>query len=197
MQEFFIYLQLGYQHITDLGGYDHILFVVSLCAIYRVWDWKKVLILVTAFTVGHSITLALATNKAFEYSTNFVELLIPITILITCISNLFHDSSDSVLQKEQFSPIRYPLAVVFGLIHGLGFSNYLRSLLGKDESIVMQLFAFNIGLEFGQILIVAIIMALSFLCLDAMKLRKNSWNLIVSSFVAGMAFKLMLEKWYF
>jgi hypothetical protein len=197
MQEFFIYLQLGYQHITDLGGYDHILFVVSLCAIYRVWDWKKVLILVTAFTVGHSITLALATNKTFEYSTNFIELLIPITILITCISNLFHDSSDSVLQKEQFSPIRYPLAVVFGLIHGLGFSNYLRSLLGKDESIVMQLFAFNIGLEFGQILIVAIIMALSFLCLDAMKLRKNSWNLIVSSFVAGMAFKLMLEKWYF
>jgi hypothetical protein len=197
MQEFFIYLQLGYQHITDLGGYDHILFVVSLCAIYRVYDWKRVLILVTAFTVGHSITLALATNKAFEYSTNLVELLIPITILITCVSNLLHNNNDSLLDKEHFSPMRYPLAVIFGLIHGLGFSNYLRSLLGKDESIVVQLFSFNIGLEFGQILIVAIIMAFSFLCLEALKFRKSSWNFIVSSFVAGMAFKLMLEKWYF
>lgn len=197
MQEFFIYLQLGYQHITDLGGYDHILFVVSLCAIYRIYDWKRVLILVTAFTVGHSITLALATNKAFEYSTDLVEFLIPVTILITCISNLFHKNNDSLLDKERFSPIRYPLAVVFGLIHGLGFSNYLRSLLGKDESIVMQLFAFNIGLEFGQILIVATVMAFSFLCLEALKLKKSSWNFIVSSFVAGMAFKLMLEKWYF
>lgn len=197
MSEFIAYLQLGYEHITDLNGYDHILFVVALCAIYRIWDWKRVLVLVTAFTVGHSITLALATNKVITYSTDFIEFLIPVTILVTCITNLFHISSESVLQRETFSPLRYPIAAGFGLIHGMGFSNYLRSLLGKDENIVMQLFAFNIGLEFGQLIIVALVMALSFLLLDGLKLKKQTWNLVVSSFVAGVAFKLMLDKWYF
>ncbi|MFD2522131.1 HupE/UreJ family protein [Emticicia soli] len=197
MTEFFIFLQLGYQHITDINGYDHILFVVALCAIYRIKDWKKILILVTAFTIGHSVTLALAALNVIEYSTELIEFLIPVTIIFTCITNLFHKSSDSVLDIEKFSPIRYVLALGFGLIHGMGFSNYLRSLLGKDENIIPQLLAFNIGLEFGQVLIVAIIMAISFLVLEGFKVRKHLWNLVLSSFVAGVAFKLMTEKWFF
>jgi hypothetical protein len=87
--------------------------------------------------------------------------------------------------------------MMFGLIHGMGFSNYLKSLLGKDESIVPQLLAFNIGLEIGQLLIVAIAITLSFLVLNGLKIKKHSWNLILSAFVAGLAFKLMTEKWYF
>ena len=197
MSEFFIYLQLGYQHITDFNGYDHILFVVALCAIYRTTDWQKILYLVTAFTIGHSITLALAALKMFDYSTNFVEFLIPITIIITCVSNLFHRSTESVLDPEQFSASRYFLALSFGLIHGLGFSNYLRSLLGKDQNIIPQLLAFNIGLELGQLVIVSMAIGLSFLLLDGFKVKKHSWNLILSAFVAGIAFKLMIEKWYF
>ena len=197
MSEFFIYLQLGYQHITDFNGYDHILFVVALCAIYRTTDWQKILYLVTAFTIGHSITLALAALKMFDYSTNFVEFLIPITIIITCVSNLFHRSTESVLDPEQFSTSRYFLALSFGLIHGLGFSNYLRSLLGKDQNIIPQLLAFNIGLELGQLVIVSMAIGLSFLLLDGFKVKKHSWNLILSAFVAGIAFKLMIEKWYF
>lgn len=197
MTEFFIFLKLGYQHITDINGYDHILFVVALCAIYRITDWKKILILVTAFTIGHSITLALAALNVIEYSTDLIELLIPVTIIFTCITNLFHKSSDNMLDKEKFSPVRYLLALGFGLIHGMGFSNYLRSLLGKDENILPQLFAFNVGLEFGQVLIVAITMGLSFLMLNGFKVRKHTWNLILSSFVAGVAFKLMTEKWFF
>ena len=122
MTEFFIFLKLGYQHITDINGYDHILFVVALCAIYRITDWKKVLVLVTAFTIGHSITLALAALNIIEYSTELIEFLIPITIIFTCITNLFHKSSDSVLSKEHFSPIRYILALGFWLINGMGFS---------------------------------------------------------------------------
>jgi hypothetical protein len=197
MTEFFIFLKLGYQHITDINGYDHILFVVALCAIYRINDWKKILILVTAFTIGHSVTLALAALNVIEYSTDLIELLIPVTIVFTCITNLFHKSSDSVLDKEKFSPVRYLLALGFGLIHGMGFSNYLRSLLGKDENILPQLFAFNVGLEFGQVLIVAITMGISFLILNGFKVRKQTWSLILSSFVAGVAFKLMTEKWFF
>lgn len=197
MTEFFIFLELGYQHITDINGYDHILFVVALCAIYRITDWKKVLVLVTAFTIGHSITLALAALNMIEYSTELIEFLIPVTIIFTCITNLFHKSSDSVLDKEDFSPIRYVLALGFGLIHGMGFSNYLRSLLGKDQNIIPQLLAFNIGLEFGQVFIIAIAMSLSFLMLNGFQVRKHTWNLILSSFVAGVAFKLMTEKWFF
>ncbi|RFS17161.1 HupE/UreJ family protein [Emticicia sp. C21] len=197
MTEFFIFLKLGYQHITDINGYDHILFVVALCAIYRITDWKKVLVLVTAFTIGHSITLALAALNIIEYSTELIEFLIPVTIIFTCITNLFHKSSDNALAKEDFSPVRYVLALGFGLIHGMGFSNYLRSLLGKDENIIPQLLAFNIGLEFGQIFIIAIAMGLGFLIMNVFKVKKHTWNLILSSFVAGVAFKLMTEKWFF
>lgn len=197
MTEFFTYLKLGYDHITDFAGYDHILFIIALCAIYRVFDWKKVLILVTAFTIGHSITLVLAAQNIIHYSSALIEFLIPITIIFTAISNIFHKSSESVLDKEKTSPLRYVFALAFGLIHGMGFSNYLRSLLGKEQSILVQLFAFNIGIEFGQLVIVALAMSLSFLLLDVIKVRKHSWNLVVSSFVAGVAFKLMLDKWIF
>jgi hypothetical protein len=197
MNEFLIYLQLGYQHITDLNGYDHILFVIALCAIYRMSDWQKILYLVTAFTIGHSITLALAALELIEYSTDLIEFLIPVTIILTCFANFFHRSTESVLNPEKFSRIRYLLAMMFGLIHGMGFSNYLKSLLGKDESIIKQLLAFNIGLEIGQLFIVAVAITLSFLVLNGLKIKKHSWNLILSAFVAGVAFKLMTEKWYF
>jgi len=197
MNEFLIYLQLGYQHITDLNGYDHILFVIALCAIYRMSDWQKILYLVTAFTIGHSITLALAALELIEYSTDLIEFLIPVTIILTCFANFFHRSTESVLNPEKFSRIRYLFAMMFGLIHGMGFSNYLKSLLGKDESIVKQLLAFNIGLEIGQLFIVAVAITLSFLVLNGLKIKKHSWNLILSAFVAGVAFKLMTEKWYF
>ena len=197
MNEFLIYLQLGYEHITDFNGYDHILFVVALCAIYRITDWQKILLLVTAFTIGHSVTLALAALKMINYSTDFVEFLIPLTIVVTCIFNFFHKSTASVLDPERFSPSRYLLALSFGLIHGLGFSNYLHSLLGKDENIITQLLAFNIGLEIGQLVIVSMAIGLSFLLLEGFKVKKHTWNLILSAFVAGVAFKLMTEKWYF
>nr|WP_299420735.1 HupE/UreJ family protein [uncultured Emticicia sp.] len=197
MNEFLIYLQLGYQHITDLNGYDHILFVIALCAIYRMSDWQKILYLVTAFTIGHSITLALAALDLIEYRTDLIEFLIPVTIILTCFANFFHRSTESVLNPEKFSRIRYLLAMMFGLIHGMGFSNYLKSLLGKDESIVKQLLAFNIGLEIGQLFIVAVAITLSFLVLNGLKIKKHSWNLILSAFVAGVAFKLMTEKWCF
>lgn len=197
MSDFSIYLQLGFDHITDLNGYDHILFVVALCAIYRLQDWRKVLILVTAFTLGHSITLALATLRLIEYSTDLIEFLIPITILLTAVANFFHKSTESILQKEKGSQIRYPMAMAFGLIHGMGFSNYLRSLLGREESIVSPLFAFNVGLEIGQILIVLAVLGLAFVFVDLLKVRKRDWVLAVSGVVIGVALTLIKDKWIF
>lgn len=195
MTEFQAYLQLGFEHITDPQGYDHILFVIALCAIYTLRDFKKVLILITAFTIGHSITLALATLNIVSFRSDVIELLIPITILVTAIINFFHKvPKTSLVNREKVSPMRYPLALIFGLIHGLGFSNYLRSLLGKESSIVEPLLAFNLGLELGQILIVLILLVLAFLIIDLSKKPKQNWNLILSGIIAGMALSLIINN---
>ncbi len=198
MSEFWAYLQLGFAHITDPGGYDHILFVVALCAIYSLNQWKQTLILVTAFTVGHSLTLALATLLLINYSTVLIELLIPVTILITAISNFFFKVPKSRFNEQPKQPRgRYVLALLFGLIHGMGFSNYLRSLLGQQSSIVKPLFAFNIGLEFGQIFTVFGVLTIAFVLIEILKVRRHDWNLIVSGTVAGMALSLIINNPYF
>ena len=193
MSDFEIFLPLGFQHITDLKGYDHILFVVALCAVFRLKDWKKVAILITAFTIGHSVTLALATLNIIPYSTKLIELLIPITIILTCIFNFFHKSAQRSLDIEKPSYFRYPMAMAFGLIHGMGFSNYLRSLLGKEESIWQPLLAFNVGLEIGQLVIVAISLIISSVLLDIFRVKKHDWNLILSGIVAGVALTLIRD----
>jgi uncharacterized membrane protein len=197
MSDFLIYLRLGYDHITDPGGYDHILFVIALCAVYRIQQWRQVLILVTAFTLGHSITLALATLRLIHYSTDLIELLIPITILLTAISNFFfqdrHERSTATIVTQ---PWRYGLALAFGLIHGMGFSNYLRSLLGREADILSPLLAFNIGLELGQLLIVSFVLAVSYLLLNLARVAQLRWVLIVSGVVAGMAVSLLLDNEY-
>ncbi|QIP17547.1 HupE/UreJ family protein [Spirosoma aureum] len=199
MDDFLIYLRLGFDHITDPSGYDHILFVIALCAVYTLRQWRQVLILVTAFTIGHSITLALATLQLITYKTALIELLIPITILITAITNFFFQETKSrslVSSKQSGRPWRYGLALAFGLIHGMGFSNYLRSLLGREADIVKPLLAFNIGLELGQLVIVSIILAIAYIVLDILRSSRLRWTLIVSGMVAGMALSLIINNEY-
>ncbi len=192
MSEFQLYFVLGKDHILDYtNGYDHILFVVALCAVYIIKEWKQILILITAFTIGHSITLALSTLNVISMNSSLVEFIIPLTIFITSVSNLF--------KKEQSlnqGPIQvnYFLALFFGLIHGMGFSNYLKALLGRDQSILSQLFAFNLGLEFGQIIIVGIFLAVSFLALNLARVPRRDWRMIISSATAGIALVLMKDR---
>jgi len=194
MSEFQLYFGLGKDHILDYkNGYDHILFVVALCALYIGRDWKKILILVTAFTIGHSITLALSTLRVVNVKAELIEFLIPLTIFITAFSNLFKNEnsiSDGPMQMNYF------YASFFGLIHGLGFSNYLKSILGKNESIVTQLFAFNLGLEFGQIIIVVLFMSVCFILVDLFGLNRRDWKMVISSAVAGIALILMKDHMY-
>jgi hypothetical protein len=194
MSEFQLYFGLGKSHILDYAnGYDHILFVVALCALYLTREWKQVLILVTAFTIGHSITLALSTLRIISVKVELIEFLIPLTIFITAVSNLFKNENNLTSQSVQMN---YFFAGFFGLIHGLGFSSYLRSILGKDETIVTQLFAFNLGLEMGQIIIVAIFMAVAFILVDLFGLNRRDWKMVISSAIAGIALLLMKENMY-
>jgi hypothetical protein len=192
MSEFSLYFGLGKDHILDyVHGHDHILFVLALCAVYLVRDWKKILILVTAFTIGHSITLALATLNIVSVSAPLIEFLIPLTIFITSVANLFKKEE---LTSEKGFQINYLFAVFFGLIHGLGFSNYLRAILGKDQSILSQLLAFNLGLELGQIIVVVIFLTFSFLLVDFLKVNRRDWKLVLSSAIAGIALILMKDR---
>ncbi len=190
MQDFWVFFNLGKVHIADLSGYDHILFVTALCLRYVVQDWKKILILVTAFTIGHSITLALSVLNYVLVSKDWIEFLIPVTILLTAIANVFVNTET---QKSSVSLI-YFLALFFGLIHGLGFSNYLKSLLGKNTNIVSELLAFNIGLEVGQLLIVAAILLLSVICVQLLKIQRRDYLLFASGAVFGIALLMTLER---
>ena len=192
MEEFQLYFGLGKDHILDYAnGYDHILFVLSLCAVYVVSDWKRILVLVTAFTIGHSITLALATLRIISVNTALVEFLIPLTIFITSVSNLFTKEKKS---SSRLIQANYVMALFFGLIHGMGFSNYLRALLGKDQSILSQLLAFNLGLEFGQIVIVGVFMIVCFILVDLIKVNRRDWKLVLSSAIAGIALILIKDR---
>lgn len=199
MDEFLIYLRLGFDHITDPAGYDHVLFVIALCAVYTLRQWRQVLILVTAFTIGHSVTLALATLQLIHYKTALIELLIPVTILITAVINFFFQ--EPAVRKPKASSSsnqrgRYGLALTFGLIHGMGFSNYLRSLLGREVTIVKPLLAFNLGLEIGQLVIVGIVLGLTYIVLNIIRSSRLRWTLIVSGLVAGMALSLIINNEY-
>ena len=161
-----------------------------LCAVYTFREWKKVLILVTAFTIGHSLTLALATFNLIRVSTGWVEFLIPVTIFITALGDIITSKPGAVSTK-----IKYSLALFFGLIHGLGFSNYLRSLLGQQDAITVPLLAFNIGVELGQILIVLCVLTLTALALHVFRAKQRDWILVLAGAGAGIAVTLMIERW--
>jgi len=192
MSLFEVYFIEGRNHILDyVNGYDHILFVVALCAVYVIREWKQILILVTAFTIGHSITLALSTLNIINAKTSIIEFLIPLTILITSISNILKRENTITQSRVQ---LNYFLALFFGLIHGMGFSYLLRALLGKNDSILTPLFAFNIGLEYGQIIIVGIFLAVSFIVVNLAGLQRRIWKIVISSITACFALYLMISR---
>lgn len=195
LPDFWFNFQLGIEHILDPNGYDHILFVLALCVIYSLQEWKQVVWLVTAFTLGHSLTLALATFRIVNISTDLIEFLIPITILITCFSNFtVHPNDSTTVISQRKIPQRYVLAAFFGLIHGLGFSNFLKSILPRDATIWKPLLAFNLGLEVGQLVIVTFALLISYILIQRFKVPRRDWILIVSGMIAGVALILIKDK---
>jgi hypothetical protein len=190
MNELGMYLKWGFHHIIEWGAWDHILFVLVLTLRYQLADWKKLLILITAFTIGHSITLALSTLNWVDFPSKWIELLIPVTIVLTAISNFWVKNFDF---RSKYTPI-YFLALFFGLIHGLAFSTYLKSLLGKEESILGPLFTFNIGLELGQLLVVGGILIISFIFVSVLKVKRLRYVQIGSVLAIAFSLNMVLDR---
>lgn len=190
MNDFLLWFTEGLWHIADIKAYDHILFLVVLFCGFELKDWKKVLLLITAFTIGHSITLALSVLSVVKIKTELVEFLIPCTILATAIYNLL------TLKKEQKRnlTLHFIMALFFGLIHGLGFSVLLRSLLGRASRITGPLFSFNIGIEIGQLLIIGIIFIATIIFTKFIRVSSHNWRFFLSAAAFGIALIMAIER---
>jgi hypothetical protein len=191
MNIFQLYFNLGVHHIANIYSLDHILFITCLCAVYIFKQWKQILVLITAFTLGHTTSLALATFKLLSVNSTLIEFLIPATIFITAFWNLFL-KKDGVSTRTHW--FKYVTALFFGLIHGLGFSNYLQTLLGTEKSIVMPLFSFNVGIEAGQLIIVCGILLISYIITSWFKVARRDWVLIFSGAGLGVSLMLMINR---
>lgn len=186
MSEFQTYFTLGYQHILDWNGYDHMVFLLALLAPIAIKDWKKIIILITAFTIGHSISLLGSTLNLLQFNPDLIELLIPITILITAILNIY--------AHHYLGKIHYLITVMFGLIHGLGFSGYLKMLLGKEENLFTPLLSFNLGLEFGQLLFTSLIIVIVTISNTLFATNRRTTNLVLSGISILVSLLLIYER---
>lgn len=183
------YFAIGWDHILAWGAWDHLLFIMALSAIYTFKEWKQVLILVTAFTIGHSITLALSAFNKISYSSAWIEFLIPCTIVVTAVSNTF-------IKKYGGKGIRinYFFALFFGLIHGMGFATGLKSLLGRETNITVPLLGFNLGLEAGQIVAVLALLVFAFVLTQILRVNRRDYVLFISGGAAMAALIMALDR---
>ena len=189
MGDFGFYFSLGWHHIISWEALDHILFITALAAIYTLHDWKQVLVLVTAFTIGHSITLFLSVTNMIRFSDRWVEFLIPCTIAATAVSNLFQHAFTNKSIR-----LNYYLALFFGLIHGMGFANTIRFILARDQHLGTSLFAFNAGLEAGQVCVVAVMLLFTFLLIDKLKINRREWVVFLSAAALSLALQMGIER---
>ncbi len=190
MTYFWTYLTLGFQHILNWQAMDHLLFILAITCIFTWADIKQLLWLVTAFTLGHSVTLALATIGWITVNPTWIEFLIPCTILFSAIQNLFFKNS----KRQKPAQLPYYTVLFFGLIHGLGFSNYLQSLLGKESSLFSPLLAFNLGLEAGQLIVVSLILVGTTALMSFTRLKRIHWIYVLSGIIIGLVIPMLMER---
>ena len=190
MNDVAFYFETGWHHIISWSALDHVLFIIALSAIYLAQNWKQVLVLVTAFTIGHSLTLALSVYDIIRINEKWVELLIACTIVATGVFNFMVKNF-----KPRSLRINYFLALFFGLIHGMGFANTIRFMLAKDQHIALPLVSFNIGLEAGQIVVVVFILSISFLLVNKLKLNRKWWVWALSGIAILIALNMVIDRW--
>jgi len=190
LSDFSLWFNTGFSHIADWKAYDHILFLIVLCGVFSFKQWKNLLISITAFTIGHSISLALSVLNVLKINVAFIEFLIPVTIVLVSFFNL----KDSIKINSQMTKPTYWMTCFFGLIHGLGFSFVLKGMLGHEASIVAPLIAFNLGLELGQLIIVIGILIFSLALASVFKTKQSTWNKVISTSVFVIAFIIAIQR---
>ncbi|WP_367772308.1 HupE/UreJ family protein [Flavobacterium sp. WC2421] len=192
MSEFWIYFQIGLKHVLDIHSYDHVLFLIALAVPFSFRDWKRIILLVSLFTIGHTMALILSVFGIIAIKVNVVELLIPITILVTALFNLFTAGKSN--KKESINLVFF-IVLFFGIVHGLGFSNYFKSILGGTAtSKLLPLGEFALGIEAAQIVVVFIVLVLSYIVQTIFRFSKRDWTLVMSAFIIGVVLPMIIEN---
>ena len=192
MSDFWLYFNLGLHHVLDWNAYDHVLFLIVLCAAYTFSAWKRLLLLVTLFTIGHTISLLLASYSVVTVSGKLIEFLIPVTILVTALFNLFTAGKEKKMEKMG---IFYIVTIFFGLIHGLGFASFFAALDSGNS--ILPLLEFALGIEAAQIIVVLLLLIIGSIFQTVFRFNKRDWVLVVSSLVIGMAIPMLMDNWIF
>lgn len=189
MQEDFIfYFRSGWDHILSKDALDHLFFITVLAVVYRFAQWKQLLVLVTAFTVGHALTLFLSAMDLFQLRDAWVEFAIPCTIVLSALANLRKAAG------QGSDKLQYAIALVFGLVHGMGYANTIRFMLSKEQSLLWSLFSFNVGLEVGQIFVVLLMLLASIAVIRTGFFNRREWVLVYSALVMGLAIQIVIER---
>jgi len=192
MSEFWIYLKIGLHHVLDIKGYDHLLFLIALTVPYAFKDWKRILLLVSVFTIGHTLALILSVFGVIMIKSGLVEFLIPVTILLTALYNLF--AAGKTGKKNSVNVIGF-ITLFFGIIHGLGFSNYFKSLLsGSAADKIAPLLEFALGIEIAQVIVVLVVLLIWFILQHFARFSKRDFTLVTSAFVIGVVVPMLLES---
>lgn len=191
MSDFWIYFNIGLKHVLSLNAYDHVLFLLALTVPYEFKSWKRILILVSLFTLGHTLSLFLSVFNIVSVKAHIVEFFIPITILVAALYNIIASGKSSKKDNITFISI---ITVFFGVIHGLGFSNYFNSLLpGKPTDKLLPLFEFALGIEAAQIIVVTLSLLLAYMVQTLFKFSKRDWTLTISAFIVGVVLPIILQ----
>jgi hypothetical protein len=192
MSEFWIYFQIGLKHVLDIHAYDHVLFLIALTVPYAFKDWKRILLLVSVFTIGHTVALVLSVFGIITVKVDLVEFLIPITILITALYHLFTAGKTS---KNDGVNLLFFVTLFFGIIHGLGFSNYFKTILGGSAtSKLLPLGEFALGIEVAQLVVVFVVLILSYIVQTVFRFSKRDWALVMSAFIVGVVIPMIIES---
>lgn len=191
MEQLILYFELGLRHVLDINGYDHVLFLVVLAVPYLFSNWKKILFLVTIFTVGHSVSLILSSYNIVSVNSGLVELIIPVTIAITALFNIF--TSGKLNHNTKIS-LMFFVTLLFGIIHGLGFSSYFKMIVGNTDYKFIPLLEFALGVEIAQIVVVIVVLLLGTIVQNILNISKRDWVLVVSSITLGLIIPMLLSR---
>lgn len=192
MSEFWVYFQIGLHHVLDIQAYDHVLFLMALVIPFTFKDWKKIILSVTLFTLGHTTALVFSVYKILVVKASFIEFLIPITILLTAIYNLV-----SIGKSNKKGSINWVFLITlfFGIIHGFGFSNYFNTLLGgSSNSKLVPLLEFALGIEAAQLTVVLAVLVLAYIVQTVFKFSRRDWILVGSAFIVGVVLPMIIES---